>query len=1493
MVPPGGSATLYGVLYQLLGSLHHTVRLRIQQRNEGTVVLGARLVLEPSGGGGDLRIELPGQRIVEQWKARTTGKTWSLTDISTKVLPDLYKDPALDHPEDKTRYVFATEGRPADDARAFLQRLREPVPEGDPLAGLRRGDRKVLREIVEAVRKGRRFKSEPNSLTYPKLRRLLSRFDIREGQRAEDLAEEIRRWLLPLVDIREDAVAKREQLCTMILSKAAHGEVEIVPEDLLREAGVRGVSLENVTELRKRALEGVEREVARRRYDRDRDVRNRPDWPEDKPILIVEGESGQGKTWQLARLALDLAREEGGDKALSVFLVSQGNASGDLQQAADLLWKQAGGRDAAKSLDRVADHWWEVHKNPGQPWLAVCVDGVQSLPAARTLIDAFDWERWGIRLALSVPREVGTTLAREQPDQVHLRILRDFTLPELRQYLRHYDRRSEDLPSDVRETLRRPLLAGIYTTIESGPRWRPTREYMLYEEYWRWLQTTREQADHPEDLVRVKRLALTLLDAEPHYPWTWEQLEQAGLTDEPRRRLEQAGWWVRAHGGMEVWHDRLLSWALAEAVAERGSAEELASWLRRDRRPAHPRIWHIMAHLPLDVLWLLCADPDKVHFVPDLIVRKEEEDEPFGFHVLYKQELPSLGRRVFQSVIERLRRLPDRARYSYTSLIVECLSRILDREPDGRADLPPLLKDPSRVVREVAVGTLVRHPHLEAVDLLWDRLRGSSRSIDETKGLEGLTTYRRTFPALRACLDLDPDWLRAKILENDPEREPVWELAYLLGNLKNPKARTVWLGVKGELFRKMPPHKLRSLTVCIRAFLDREEVPRLESWLSVKEDWTDLKAFRSLAWVDPDRAVQLLATLPLENLSDPHFGSWLPILLRKRPEETRRALRERMVASGPDFWQVADLYIWYEERMDLETAELLLDRLSSEASWDSLRRPLDLLSRIHRLGLLQVFEKRAGTELDRRLGELGASWVDSEDRHDFRELRSVLVKIGGEGFRRLIQAGLASTDPECQSEALTWGWMFPGAIASSLTRAPGAYALLGENRALTEAVVAAERDNPWQPDWRNQWLTSLWRMRRGQPPMTDEELAPAFEALGTADARKRMRGLDAIANSGRSDLLSRLAEWLERSGELEGEELQELDQRAAYLVHRLAGEASESVRQLSQMLDFGRFRTVLARLYGKAGAEALPDRLEQHLLSHLGPGEFGAMEMDFALTLSRSKQLDLTILREVWSYGKDDHEWNREVFWRAVARLDSDEVVEELWNASQDRDPMEDERLDAIPALALLEPDAAFEIAARHLREQGLSRNGFVRLLLELDAARAVPVLIDQAVREQQTEVLWTIARALRRAGSAVERELRARLESPDFRARKAAVHLAGWAGPGFLEADLERMAAEDPDDDVQWECLQALDRQNKERCVLELMDAFRSAQGIALWSYLESIIELGDPHLLRTENDPLWLGRLSIWELGALGVHAHWRLEERVRAVKLTAERQDQNRED
>ncbi len=68
-----------------------------------------------------------------------------------------------------------------------------------------------------------------------------------------------------------------------------------------------------------------------------------------------------------------------------------------------------------------------------------------------------------------------------------------------------------------------------------------------------------------------------------------------------------------------------------------------------------------------------------------------------------------------------------------------------------------------------------------------------------------------------------------------------------------------------------------------------------------------------------------------------------------------------MTQAGPDFWNVADLYTWYEELIDRETMELMLDRLAQdvadvakqpEEASKRLWRPLRHLADIYRLDLL-------------------------------------------------------------------------------------------------------------------------------------------------------------------------------------------------------------------------------------------------------------------------------------------------------------------------------------------------------------------------------------------------------------------------------------------------------------------------------------------------------------------------------------------------------------
>ena len=111
-VPPGGPATNDGIVYQMLWSLLRTSRLRIgdQTRHAATGELtAALLVLEPIGGGGDLVLQTPVSKVVEQLKTRSDAGTWSLREVVESVLPDLYLA-AVESSQD-IEFRFVTEVR--------------------------------------------------------------------------------------------------------------------------------------------------------------------------------------------------------------------------------------------------------------------------------------------------------------------------------------------------------------------------------------------------------------------------------------------------------------------------------------------------------------------------------------------------------------------------------------------------------------------------------------------------------------------------------------------------------------------------------------------------------------------------------------------------------------------------------------------------------------------------------------------------------------------------------------------------------------------------------------------------------------------------------------------------------------------------------------------------------------------------------------------------------------------------------------------------------------------------------------------------------------------------------------------------------------------------------------------------------------------------------------------------------------------------------------
>ena len=119
MSQTGGSSTINGILYQILACLDWAASLSIYVTPDKDDLSEASLIIEPAGGGGDLRIDAQSKRIVEQWKAKSNYGTWSLAQIIKEVIPDLYLA-VNDKSDVKSAYYFVTEGRKGTWKEAYI-----------------------------------------------------------------------------------------------------------------------------------------------------------------------------------------------------------------------------------------------------------------------------------------------------------------------------------------------------------------------------------------------------------------------------------------------------------------------------------------------------------------------------------------------------------------------------------------------------------------------------------------------------------------------------------------------------------------------------------------------------------------------------------------------------------------------------------------------------------------------------------------------------------------------------------------------------------------------------------------------------------------------------------------------------------------------------------------------------------------------------------------------------------------------------------------------------------------------------------------------------------------------------------------------------------------------------------------------------------------------------------------------------------------------------
>ena len=647
MTRSGGSVALNGFLYQILHHLDWSADVSLSGTLDGQEVKDGCLVLEPGKGGGDAQACASGLHLVEQYKTRASG-TWSLSDVIT-VLRDLRKSVPDELPE-FARYRFVTNGRPGrlTEFAEFIARLHavEGADELDDTtkrkfaSDLRLGDQAFLDHLARATRNRGTgsVTSEERALVF----HLARRFGLEFGVGLEDLAADIETRLRPCVENLGDEAGVRKHLVGELMEQLGKGETKLDPgglDTMLQEAGISPDRLRKVGELARTLAGGRRRRSKYIRYRREVDVRDAPRWSGSKAVCLIAGESGAGKSWQLASLMNGMT----GDGEPVVFVRGTGSSEDILTRAAREIWQVGLGETSDKTLQGVCNFLRERAFQLRSPRFTIAVDDAGDADVVRDLVRQ-DWTNLGARLVITVPLAVVGTLDSTDRDEIWLRRVGDFSIEELDTLLKKFGQRWADLPGDLKRLLRKPVLAGLFLDLGvSSFQNAPQSEYEIFETFWNRIDEKCRVGD--------KGIVAALADCAVEgvrYPLSRKDWPTIALDNKSLAALESAGWLTCSeHGDVEFSHDRLLNWAVAQSICRKFlnntlTVDGLFALMTGEEDGDSADTVRRLGYVPMDTLWLL-SEHDSGRSALGQIVEKMESHGAFGGEGRYLNPVVSMN----------------------------------------------------------------------------------------------------------------------------------------------------------------------------------------------------------------------------------------------------------------------------------------------------------------------------------------------------------------------------------------------------------------------------------------------------------------------------------------------------------------------------------------------------------------------------------------------------------------------------------------------------------------------------------------------------------------------------------------------------------------------------------------------------------------------------------------------------------------------------------
>jgi hypothetical protein len=1497
MSQPGGPAAINGFLYQIIHHLGWLANVTLGKL-DGQEIKDACLVLEPRSGG-DARAEASGTYLVEQYKTRESG-TWSILDLQL-VLCDLRKAVPSSRPNN-ARYRFVTDGRAGrlETFFAFLADLKSAAgpDELDNTNKRKFGDnltvtnQEFLDHIIATTRSGTPQSTDQERAV---VFHLLCHFEMEFGASGSARTAAVERLLRRYAPDLGDESKIREQLVGVLVERLSKGETRldtVAVNDLFRHVGLNPERLRSLAELAETMSALIHRRFARLKYQPDRDVRGAPEWPPGKPVLLIAGESGTGKTWQLGRL-LEACTQE---RQIATFVSAATTREDLLAQASRDVWQSGLGETSDKSLVGVSHFLRELAPDASNPRLIVTLDDVQDIDLARDLVRQ-DWMDWGMRLALTVPRAVARSLAMTDGDAIHVHSVDDFSVDELDAVLKQKGRRWADLPSDLKKLLRSPILAGLflelpYFSFQTAPR----SEYEIFERFWERIAAKCRTGD--EGIVIA--LAAHMREGKP-YPLPRPMWQEIGLTDEGAlSRLEAAGWLRSTEiGEIAFAHDRLLNWAIAKSLvwqfqSKHLSLDGLATFLGGE---TGEQAWYVsqrLGYVPMDTLWSLAADETNTELLGQLVTRLEACHQ-FGSYGedLYVQLLPTLGQRAVPVLLERLNAMSIGSDDDYrVGLIGKAFANLARQENvDLEKAIDYLLKAPSRNHQRVAIAALTAAPDARHLDRLWELHQQRVDALEDQTDGSRFSDYHASFAALRAGVAVAPGWLRECILAADAEKDRVSELGYLLNGLEHPDAPAIWQMARDTLMAKVSPNKPRSLLYCIARFSDHEKLDFVIEHLLRREDFASAAALAALTVLDPLAAINRL--VEVEDFDRyATRNHWLPALLRAHPQLARQRILD-LAKADPKGRRIIESLFWERpDEMDEPMLSFMLralekelhDRLDETVAGDPnwLYHPLDFLGRIAHSELLAILQNEAGRDLERMIVAVACSCLhtNSNYRNDIREnARRVLILIGGEGITTLIKRELESEHYWVRHGGLRWAFIRSddGIIdrLAAIARRPVPRDAIGKTESYPylefhQAITALAAIGP-----DSVLVDTLWEAGMPELPINLSQLRDYRGPLPKALTDQARRTLESDAPTENSLLIALVIAELSADTAFIPLVLSVLGR--ADPESRVARFACIAARQLGdRSYEFARLALGVAQTkenaawglnalatLGTRGLEFLGNWLQSRKASTHPDHDVSVIRTLYDDPTTRKLGIDAAVDRCLRGGFLFDAPYD------IAAEADIPALREQIHDkAFAARSFVVTAPLHAIKGLAKFDAMRAVEAIALGLQSHQKIERQLCQLLVRITPKTAGEKLIEAASSIERQSLRRAVGRGLRRLDPEIVSRLLIERMTGSASERKTATELAGWIPfPSITEA-LSHLAAHDSVTEVRYAALAALDLHRRENNIRALFAAFPSATPARRWSLLVTILEVADPYLLTDAEDPLWLGRILSDDVPAVFEH-------------------------